>query len=473
MTTDEKKALRTKIDAWFDANKQAMLRDLSALIDVESVRGEAQPGMPYGPGPAAALDKAQEILKNAGFSPVNHDHHVVTADLSDAEPVLGILTHVDTVGTGDGWSTDPHIAVTRDGKIYGRGAIDNKGPTVAAVYALRAARELVPSLTKGCRLILGSAEETGHEDLVHYRQKSEIPPNVFTPDAQYPVVNVEKGRYSVTFSASWQENDALPRIIKINGGTTQNVVPNIAEAYLEGLPFPYIQALCVVMSAKTGARIWAVEFRNGLRIRAVGKGAHAMHPETGVNAQSALLSVLRELPLPQGGCRKAIKALAKLFPFGDTSGTALGVAMEDETSGPLTLNFGVLTLDNTGVTAGFDCRTPETATSQTLDAVAEQALADAGFTITDVSKTAHHHTPADTPFVQTLLNVYEDYTGDKGECLVMGGQTYVHDIDGGVAFGPAFPGVNNRLHAANEFIGIDELLLSAKMYTQVIIDMCS
>ncbi len=466
-------SVRLRIDAWFDQHADALIKDVGRLIAVKSVAGEALAGKPYGEGPAAALETASAILNEKGFKADNFDNHVITADLNAYAPVLGILAHLDTVTVGDGWSSDPFSAKVRDGVIYGRGVIDNKGPATAAVYAMKAAREIAPELKKGCRLILGTAEETGHDDLTYYSKSNEMPPNVFTPDASYPVVNLEKGRLKPTFGASWEESKTLPRVAYIKGGETANVVPNYAEALVEGLPFAYIQALCVVISSKTGAIISAAPYHDGLKITSIGKSAHAMIPGEGLNAQTALLSVLAELPLAEGSCRNCINALNKLLPFGDTSGKALGVAMRDDISGELTLNFGVLSLDLTGFTANFDCRSPECATEANLDDVALKALIDRGFTISDVEKKLCHHTPRDSAFVQTLLKVYESYTGEKGECLALGGQTYVHDIDGGVAFGPAFPGVDNRLHGADEFVSVSDLILSAKMYTQIIIDMCS
>jgi succinyl-diaminopimelate desuccinylase len=320
---------------------------------------------------------------------------------------------------------------------------------------------------------LGSAEETGHADLTYYRIKNKMPPNVFTPDSSYPVVNLEKGRLKPTFSAEWAESKTLPRVESIKGGDTANVVPNYAEAVVEGLPLAYIQALCVVLSAKTGAAISAAAFHDGVKIKAAGHAAHAMMPAEGINAQTALLSVLTELPLAQSDGLRYIKALARLFPHGDTAGKALGIAMQDEISGELTLNFGVLSLGLTGLHAGFDCRSPKCATDENLEKVAVQALEKEGFTVSHIDKTLCHHVPEDSAFVQTLLNVFQAYTNKKGECLAFGGQTYVHDIDGGVAFGPAFPGTDNRLHGANEFISVSDLVLSAKMYTQIIIDMCN
>ncbi|SHH91125.1 succinyl-diaminopimelate desuccinylase [Sporobacter termitidis DSM 10068] len=468
-----KENLRAEIDAWFDSHADALVRDLGTLIAVNSVRGEALPGKPYGEGPAAALAAAGRILEEKGFKPVNFENHVVTADLNGQEPTLGILAHLDTVTVGESWTSDPFTLQERGGALYGRGVIDDKGPAVAAIHALEAARALAPELTKGCRLILGSAEETGHDDLAFYRKTNKMPPSVFTPDADYPVVNLEKGRFVPTFGAAWAESSATPCVVSVTGGATANVVPNHAEAVVEGLPLAYVQARCFEYASKFHTSISAAAFHDGVKITASGVASHAMMPQEGLNAQTALLAVLSELPLHNCPALTCIKKLAELFPHGDTAGETLGIAMRDDISGPLTLNFGVLSLGPTGFTANFDCRSPKCATEENLYDVTVRALTGAGFTVSDIQKTPCHHTPAESPLVQTLLKVYEDYTGNKGECISLGGQTYVHDIDGGVAFGPSFPGVDNRLHGADEFISRNDLILSAKMYTQAIIDMCS
>lgn len=463
---------RQDIERWFEREKENMLRDLGRLIAVRSVRGEPLPGKPFGEGPAAALREAEAILREMGFEPVNFENRVVTADLNDKEPVLGILCHLDVVPEGSGWSTDPFTAVIKDGRVYGRGAADNKGPAAAAMYALKAAREIAPDLARGCRLILGSAEETGHEDLTEYRKAHAMPPNLFSPDADYPVVNLEKGRLCPLFEAGWDKSEALPRLKSFAGGETANRVPDQARAEVLGLALEDVEPLCRAFSEKTGARLTAVPMEGGVRILSVGAGAHAMEPEKGVNAQTALLALLDALNLADCGSTRAVSALCRLFPHGDTAGRALGIAMEDDLSGALTVNFGVLNIHETGLSGCCDLRLPLASTEENTDEALRRALSSAGFTVTGMEKSPVHHTPADTPLVQTLLRVYEAYTGEKGACLSIGGQTYVHGIPGGVAFGCAFPGTDNRMHAADEFAVIDELVMSAKMFTQVILEMC-
>ena len=464
--------LRRDIERWFEKETKNMLGDLARLVAVRSVRGEAQPGMPFGEGPARALEVAAEILERLGFKVENFENRVITADLGEGEPALGILCHLDVVPEGEGWSCEPFAATVRDGKVFGRGTADDKGPAVAAMYAMRAVRELCPDLSRGCRIILGSAEETGSEDIAAYRTAHKMPPNVFTPDASYPIVNLEKGRLCPEFSAAWEKSDALPRVASLVGGDTANRVPDKARALVLGLDAESMKPLCREYAEKTGAAMTAEPVEGGVMLYAAGKGAHGAEPESGVNAQTALLSLLNALDLADCGSTRAVKTLCRLFPHGDTEGRALGIAVRDDLSGALTVNFGVLEITETGLLGNLDIRLPLASTDENTDNVLLSAFRAAGFEVAIKDKSPVHHTPRETHFVQTLLRIYEEHTGRRGECLSTGGQTYVHGIKGGVAFGCSFPGTDNHLHGADEFIGVDELVLSGVMFTRAIIEMC-
>jgi succinyl-diaminopimelate desuccinylase len=334
------------------------------------------------------------------------------------------------------------------------------------------ARELCPELKHGFRLLLGSGEETGCKDIEQYLSKNDPPPNVFAPDADFPLVNVEKGRFVPVFNASWSEEHALPRVLSITGGKTTNVVPDRAEAVVEGISKDEAEPFCREYSAKTGTRLSAREHGAKLIITAEGKAAHAAMSFNGNNAQTALTAMLGAMPFADGTGQDYIRALGRLFPHGDCHGGAFGIAMSDEVSGELTINFGVLAYTVTDLTGNFDSRTPACADSVDLVEITRDKLQSEGLQMTYSDISRCHHTAESTPFVQTLLKLYEEYTGNPGECLIMGGSTYVHEIPGGVAFGCNMPGVDNKIHSSNEFISIDHLVMSAKMFAMAIIDMC-
>ena len=464
--------MRSRIEDWFELHKDEMLEDLGRLIAVNSVKSAAEDGAPYGAGAREALRLAGSMLEGRGFTVSVFEDIILTADLGPSPPLLGILAHVDVVGAGDGWDTDPFQMTVRDGNIYGRGALDNKGPTIAAMYAMYCVRDLFPELRGGFRLILGSGEELGCGDIALYLEKNEPPSHVFTPDADYPVVNIEKGRLTPFFAASWEDSPALPRVVSVTGGKTINVVPNRAEAVVEGIAFGELCAYCREFSAKTGASISAREDGASCVVAAEGTSSHAASPGNGLNAQTALLEMLAAMPFAQSAGFEHIRALNRLFPHGDWLGRALGLEMSDDKTGELTVNFGVLRYSTIDMAGNFDSRTPACADDADLLGMTRAALEREGIKLTNSTISKCHHTPEEDGFVQSLLRIYEEYTGDPGKCLAVGGQTYVHEIPGGVAFGCELPGIDNRIHGVNEFIGMEQLFLSAKMFAQAIIDIC-
>ena len=467
-----KAELRQRIDDWFELHLGEMLEDLERLIEINSVKGASEDGAPCGAGPRTALALARTMLEKRGFEVSEFEDIIITADLGPSPPKMGILAHLDVVDAGEGWETDPFRMTIKDGRIYGRGATDNKGPAIAAMYAMYCARELCPGLRNGFRILLGSDEETGCRDIAQYLEKNDPPPNVFTPDAKYPVVNIEKGRITPFFNASWEKDDALPRVVSISGGKTTNIVPDRTEAIIESFTLNEAESFCREYSDKTGARISVREDAGLLTITVEGAASHAASPQQGNNAQTALIEMLAAMPFAESAGFGFIRALNRLFPHGDYNGRALGIAMSDEISGELTVNFGVFRYDETGFNGNFDSRTPACADDADLPGMVRAAFARENIAATNLSVSHCHHTPEDSSFVQTLLQIYEEYTGNAGECLAVGGQTYVHEIPGGVAFGCEFPEIDNRIHGANEFIGVEQLMVGAKMFAQAILDMC-
>ena len=464
--------IKNKINAWFEVNSDSMIADLGKLIKINSVKSKSEEGAPYGIESRAVLSLAQSMLEARGFNVSVFEDMMITAEYGPVPAKMGILAHLDIVAGGEGWDSDPLKLIVKDGKLYGRGVIDNKGPSIAAMYALYCARDLFPQFTHGVQVILGSGEETGFDDVSQYLKKNTPPPNVFTPDAEYPVVNTEKGRYMSVFGAKWDKDTSLPRVISINGGKTPNVVPNHADATVSGLSPDEVNKFCLEYSEKTGVRLSSVQAGADLKITAEGTASHASLPARGNNAQTALLEMLAAMPFAQSKSFEYIRSLNRLFPHADNHGTALKIDMADDIAGRITVNFGVLRFTELEFSGNFDSRTPVCADSVDLIGMTASALKQEGIDVSYIDIKKSHHTPEDTPFVQKLLNLYEEYTGKPGECISMGGLTYAHDIPGGVAFGCAMPGDDNRAHGADEFISAEQLITSAKMFTQAIVDVC-
>ena len=209
-----------------------------------------------------------------------------------------------------------------------------------------------------------------------------------------------------------------------------------------------------------------------IKITAQGKNAHAAHPEGGNNALTGLLVYVTRLPL--GECPQIIclKHLLKLIPHGDLYGKAMGIAMEDELSGQLTLAFSMLKVTENRLEGGFDSRCPLCATRDNVLLVVKDKMEKIGLTLHNDQMRPPHHVDGNSLFVQTLLKAYESYTGKKGHCQYTGGGSYVHELKNGVVFGAAMPGTDNHMHGADEFAVLEELVMSAKIFAQVIVDLC-
>ncbi len=461
------------IEEYIEAHKDEMLEDIRVLCGINSEKMPAKEGMPYGPGVAECLGTALDIARGYGFPVIDYDGRVGCVDLNDLPAQLDILAHLDIVPAGEGWTvTEPFCPLVKNGRIYGRGTSDDKGPAVAALYAMRAVKECRIPVKRNVRLILGTDEECGSSDIRHYYALEREAPMTFSPDAEYPVVNVEKGRLPGHFTAEFAASSALPRLVKVHAGNKLNVVPAKAQAVVEGMDMNVLREAAGAASGRTGISFVLEEHGAQCAITAEGVGSHGSLPQEGKNALTGLLVLLSELPFAPCAQFDVVRAAAALMPHGDFHGKALGVDMEDALSGRLTLAFTMLEVDEGRFDGQFDSRVPVCGNEDNVLRVIAGRLGEAGFTLHNQEMVLPHHVSGDSGFVRTLLECYENYTGLEGYCRATGGGTYVHSLENGVAFGACFPGTDPHMHGADEFAVIDELVMSAKIFAQVIVELC-
>ena len=224
------------IETWFTGKEEQMVRQIADLVAVPSVGGEsAGPCQPFGEGPAKALEVALLQAQAAGLRAENQGGYVLTADLNDCPDELHILAHLDVVAPGEGWDTDPYTLVQEGDLIYGRGVDDDKGPAVAAMMAMECVEALNIPLKRNVKLVLGTDEESGSRDIAHYYATVPYAPCSFSPDAEFPVINIEKGHYTPVITGKWEAQTELPQVVSLNGGIRINVVPRKAEAVIHKL----------------------------------------------------------------------------------------------------------------------------------------------------------------------------------------------------------------------------------------------
>lgn len=459
VTTMNMKPVFEKIESL----RPEMVKTLGELIACPSFKQPASDGAPFGEGARACLDKALEICRSLGFKTENIDGYAGRIYSDEKESTLGILAHLDVVPAGDGWTREPFRATVEDGLIFGRGAMDDKGPAVSVIYAMYALKELGVNLSGGVELILGTDEECGSSDMAYYMKKKKMPPQLFTPDACYPLINIEKGHINAVFSSECPSEI----LTELHGGRTINAVPASASAVVR-LPEADIEK--AIEKAACTVKFTLSKENGGIRISADGVSAHASTPESGDNALTALIKLLSLLNLDHPAA-DLICGLAKSFPHGETDGEHSGVKSADEVSGALTLVLSILDLENGSLSGAIDIRFPVCESVASIREKLSKTLRAAGFE-SQVKGSEPHCVPSDSPFVKKLLEAYEAVTGKKGKPLAIGGGTYVHGMPGGVAFGCEVEGEDNRIHGADEFIRIDALVENAKIFAEAIVRVC-
>ncbi|MBP5303814.1 MAG: Sapep family Mn(2+)-dependent dipeptidase [Clostridia bacterium] len=462
--------MQGSFDLYMQEHRQEMIDALRALVKHPSVRRVSSPNAPFGQPVADALHTYLDLAKSFGFTTKNFNYFAGTVEWGGPAK-LGILSHLDVVPEGTGWTYPPFNVTEQEGYLYGRGVIDDKGPTIAALFALKAIKDLQIPLKKGVRLIVGCSEETGGEDMDYYKECEPFPPLLFTPDGDFPVINIEKGRFYPVFTANLAKTAAPCAVKEIHAGTVVNAVPETATAILHGISVEEIKQTIDHLGTH-GLSFSFEESDYTLQMTVSGTAAHASTPEKGVNALTGLLKILSALDLDRCDSTEAIQMLAKWFPFGDVFGEALGLACQDECSGSLTCVLSCLIMTEDRLEAQIDIRFPLVCTKESLEKSFKSFEETSLFTITTTGVDPHH-VPADSPFVRTLLDIYESVTGDAGCPIAIGGGTYVHGIPNAVAFGAEYPGDDNHMHGADERLAIDKWLQTATIYAQTIYTLCS
>ncbi len=428
----------SRIHDYIYSHRDEMVDFLGKLVAVKSVQGDAEEGFPFGRGPAEALGVMLEKCRDEGFAVENVENYAGSADINDLEPELAILTHLDVVPEGEGWSSDPYTLTANGDKLVGRGTCDDKGPAVSALFAAKAVRELGIPLKKGVRLIFGTNEENGSADMEYYRKNRKLPPMVFTPDGEYPVINAEKGMIRVHFSAPFTHGT-------IKGGTVINAVPSKCVINVK------------LMENGEPTAIWGTE---------EGVSAHASTPEKAENAITKFLSF-------NNHGDSVLKTLSELFPHGEFDGKSLGLGFSDDISGKMTCVLSMIDTREGRLHCAVDIRFPLDRTYAEISGIVREKLEKSGFTVDSCEGVEPHITDENSPFVQSLLRVYERITGEKGRCIAIGGGTYVHDIEGGVAFGAEFPNEDGHMHCPDEFVTVDNLLKNAEIMAEAIVEICT
>ncbi|MEC0179099.1 dipeptidase PepV [Paenibacillus favisporus] len=466
--------------SWYEMaeeREEALIEDLSGLLRIDSVYDPdtSGPGQPMGQGVAEALQYMLDLCAAEGFRVRNLDGYVGYAEFGpeSAENYVAVLSHLDVVPASGKWTTPPFEPSVRGGKIFARGAEDDKGPAMAAFYGLKIVKDMGLPLKHRIRLIFGTDEERTGKCMQKYNELEPAPICGFTPDADFPIVRAEKGQINTRLLFKpIEESDSSGyeyRLRLFTAGEVANSVPEGARAEVAGdagslsaMQKAY-EDYCASEGQKGSFEIDADGQTASLSL--TGKTAHGMEPQLGINAGLKLIHFLKEFSFPSGA-EHYLHTVDALM-YGDIYGRAFGIAMEDQITGPLTVNTGLLKYDPEGESYfHINLRYPVCGNqADILENIGVRASA-CGLEIEPPSLKHPHCVPDDHPMIEALQRVYEAETGQPAELLSTGGGTYAAYIANGVAFGPVFPGMANSAHQRNEHIDIDALIRSTAIYAR-------
>ncbi len=441
--------------------KDEIIKDVQNIIRIKSELTTFDPnrvGAPFGEGNKEALDWMLALGEKDGFKTVNVDGFAGHIEYGDQKEFVGIMGHLDVVPAGNDWTYPAYGAEIHDNKIYGRGAEDDKGPTIASYYAMKILKELNVPLSKRIKLVLGIDEESGWRCVRHYFMKyPETPVSGFIPDADFPLIYAEKGITRTVLKTEMTDD----KIISIDAGFRDNMVPDFALAKLvfnssyESLFNDYVKKNQLDAT-------FSVE-NNEIIVRVTGISAHGSTPELGKNAIDYLFDILNALHIENN-----LTHLVNTYLSHDNYGKKLGINYKDEEMGDLTVNFGVLKYDGKNVLINLNLRYPNGVDYQKdVFEKIEQLVKPLGFVVS----VEHHqkllYNDPNSELVQTLMNVYYKHTNDlEAKPITIGGGTFARAMPNTVAFGPHFLGKPSYIHQKNEFIDIDDLLKATIIYLE-------
>lgn len=401
---------------------------LKRIIEIKSVGGDPEPGAPFGKESREVLEVFLNDAKSKGFTTNVFNDKVGYIEYGTGDKTIGIICHLDVVPAGEGWETDPFTLTIKDGAMYARGIIDDKGPAIASYFAMQKLMEENIDLGYKVRLILGTDEERTCDCMAEYVSNPDtvIPDIGFTPDAEFPAIFAEKGILQVIFKTNGIDG------LEVTGGNAPNMVPAACHAIVNGVKKDY-----------------------------QGKSAHGSKPELGINAIHKCVEDIDN--------KSDLLDFIRYFFLGNQIVELTGCDFSDD-SGALSTNLGMITINKDIQTCSLDIRYPASYEYKKLTSALNVATAKFNLTL----EIGHHIKPlmfdknsahikaimnAWNKNIERFSNVPSDLT-PYHEAIAIGGGTYARHVPNIVAFGPQTPWSEDQCHQANEHITINDFEVS-------------
>lgn len=462
-------------------NKDDLIKNLQELIEIPSVHEESSnQNEPFGKNTVRALNYILNLGKKLGFRTKNIDNYCGYIEFGSGDELIGVVGHLDVVPEGENWTYPPFDAQIVDNKIYGRGSIDDKGPVMASLYAMKAVMDYCNkntiSINKRVRLILGLNEERDWKCIDYYKQHEEIPSIGFSPDADFPCIYAEKGLISpflIMDYSDFLDKDIIFKNIDCNNNPL-NVVPKYCSCEIA------VKNNINIKNVDNLIKAFAIEYNfniettildnNNLKMISHGVQAHAAHPDLGVNAISRLIIVLDKLFKNYNIIIPIFDLFTKYIGL-DYNGNKLDINIPDE-SGELTLNVGKFYFKNNDLKIGLNLRVPINTKFDLIENNFSLICKEFDNVYCEFAgKKAPLHVSKDSYLVKTLCKIYNEETNSNIEPIAIGGATFARAFDNFVSFGANLPGQKDMCHQVDEFISIDNLMLACRIYCKAIYEL--
>lgn len=464
--------INTILDSSLESYHQEMIEELQKLLRYKTVGGIPVPQAPFGEEIGNALNYIMELGKKKGFDCINYDGYACEINCGDGETSIGVVSHLDVVPEGQGWTFNPYGGEISNGRIYGRGAVDDKGPLIAAFYACLAIKESGLPISCKIKHIIGTDEESGKfECIKYYKDHAEIPDRGIVPDSWFPAVYAEKGFVNFKFTKETKVKDKGDLVLKVlNGGEAFNIVAPHAFVEFEASDFGIKQVSEVYKNLKKKSDQEDIDISesNGiLRIEFTGKAAHASVPKDGRNAISLLLRFLKKIDFsPADICNTLHKLSDKIGE--DSDGSGLGIDFEDHT-GALTNNVGTIDFNQHLLEVKMNLRCPVTMKIEELYLGLMKAAKSADMNYELINYNPHFYIDPETPLFKLVMDSYREVTGeDNSQPKAHGGGSYARILENFIPFGPSMQDEELIFHKQDEYISIGRLLLLSKIYARAL-----
>ena len=445
---------RQKMMDFLENNREQMIADLCEFVRIPSISDDI-------PQVKRALDFAIDLGKRMGFEARSLlDGRVGLIEVGEGSETLGILSHVDVVSAGNptAWKSPPFEPLIRDGAIFGRGTLDDKGAAIASLYAMKAVMEQGIPLKKKVQLILGTQEEVDWLDMRDYVKEFPLPDYGFTPDGEFPICNIEKGAMDIEIRIPLEKPVGEGIFITaFSGGTAANIVPGEAEARL------------LKRTSKADGTVAEEE----IIVSATGKAVHSCQPEKGDNAIINLCHKLLEMDLSDNKAARLVKALKDAFS--DIYCRGIGLYSESEYLNGEYIHRNTISVTRAetkqeGIRVNFNIRFSYGADDRDFVEAIDKVAGSLGGKVDSVSSLPAVYISKEKPFLKALARAYEEISGLPNEFALAYGGSYAKAMENIVSWGPIFPGEEDTCHEENEYISIESFMLNAKIFAAAIGD---